>query len=256
MVKNSLIDSGRIRRKILTFAMIGCLAASFILFLNINVSYRQGINYEVRVIKLPLYLKVLDFFDRHYNYKQLAKDIIKDAGGDEEKILKILGWTYNNIKRIPEDFPVIDDHIWHVIVRRYGTNDQSQDVFATLCNHSGMDAFFNSVHNRDKTKKKLFSFVKLRSGWAVFDAYNGVYFKNRNGHIATVKEMLGGDSQAIGMKEEGIALDNYAEYLTNLDSINYKNFEFSRSAIQSPLRRLFAYLINRIKYSADAKEKQ
>ena len=36
------------------------------------------------------------------------------------------------------------------------------------------------------------------------------------------------------MKEEGIAVDNYAEYLTNLDSINSKTLSFPGQPFNPP----------------------
>jgi hypothetical protein len=48
------------------------IAIAFILsicILNISVTTRQGVNYQVREIKFPLYLKILDFVDRHYKQK-------------------------------------------------------------------------------------------------------------------------------------------------------------------------------------------
>ena len=110
--------------------------------LNFTVTTQKGVNFKVQTIKIPLYLKALDFFDRHYNYKLITKRIIRDAQNEQDKAMKILEWTYKNIKRQPKELPVIDDHVWHIIVRGYGLNDQFSDVFTTLCNYAGMDAFF------------------------------------------------------------------------------------------------------------------
>ena len=51
---------------VIIFILILCV-------LNIGVTTKQGINYRVSEIKLPIYLKILDFVDRHYNYKNLVK---------------------------------------------------------------------------------------------------------------------------------------------------------------------------------------
>src|SRR3989338_7277520 len=95
------------------------LAAAIIaiVLLNIEVTSLQGINGQIHAIRMPLYLKMLDFFDRHYNYMLLTKRITGDARTDEEKTLKLLGWTHANIRKIPDGFPVVDDHVWHIIVR-------------------------------------------------------------------------------------------------------------------------------------------
>ena len=46
----------------------------------------------------------------------------------KKKTLKIFIWTHKNIRKAPEGLPVIDDHVWHTIIRGYGINDQSSDV--------------------------------------------------------------------------------------------------------------------------------
>jgi len=57
--------------------------------LNINVTTQQGINYQWQTIEIPLYLKILDFFDRHYNYKWTVKRITGDSKTEKEKVFKI-----------------------------------------------------------------------------------------------------------------------------------------------------------------------
>lgn len=37
--------------------------------LNIRVSSRQGVNYVLRNIKIPLYIKAIEFLDRNYQYQ-------------------------------------------------------------------------------------------------------------------------------------------------------------------------------------------
>ncbi len=117
--------------------------------ININVTTEQCINYRCHSIRIPLYLKVLDFFDRHYHYKQLVREIIKNEKTDEGRVIKIFTWTYGNIRKVPSGFPVIDDHVWHIIIRGYGANDQFQDVFSTLCNYAGLEANFYYLFNND-----------------------------------------------------------------------------------------------------------
>ncbi|MDD4979781.1 MAG: transglutaminase-like domain-containing protein [Candidatus Omnitrophica bacterium] len=215
--------------KLLFFILI---LISIFVFLNISVTTRQGINYELHTIKIPLYLKVLDFFDRYYNYKELTKRIVKDAGSEEEKIMRIFEWTHNNIRKAPQELPLVDDHAWYIIVRGYGAKDQSQDVFTTLCNIAGIDAFFSTVSNEDKTDEIPLSFVKMQKKLYVMDAYHGVYFKNSKGRLADI------ESRNDWVK---VSLDNepnidYTPYLDNLCTI--KDFYLSRPSIQSPLNRL------------------
>ena len=151
-----------ILKKFIFKLLIGiALLTAMIVLLNIKVTTRQGVNYQVHTIRIPLYLKILDFMDRHYNYKQLVQRIIKNEHDKQERVMKIFSWTYHNIRKQPEELPVVDDHVWHIIVRGYGVSDQSCDVFATLCNYTGIDAFFHSFKEEGKDEKITLSFAKL-----------------------------------------------------------------------------------------------
>lgn len=218
------------------FISILLLLISIAVMLNINVTTRQGINYEVRTIRMPLYLKILDFVDRHYNYKQLIKKIIKNANTDEEKTMRVFEWTYQNIRRVPAGFPIIDDHVWYIIVRGYGVQDQLSDVFTTLCNYAGMDAFYNLVYKKNRASYIYLSFVKLNKRWSVLDPYYGVYFKNKNGEIAAVDEIKNGDWTMVNIGKLEKKESDYKEFLDNLPTI--KEIGLKRANIQSPLRRL------------------
>lgn len=170
----------------------GIVIVAVLGILNIKVTTRQGIDYDVRTISIPLYLKVIDFVDRHYNYGQLVRRIIGGTQEEEKKVMRIFSWTYSNIKKQPGELPVIDDHVWHIIVRGYGVADQFQDVFTTLCNFAGVEAFFMPVQERGGTKKVPLSFVKVNGKWRVFDVYRGSYFKNRAGALADIEELRAG----------------------------------------------------------------
>ena len=207
-------------------------------FLNINVNTQQGINYQSHTIKIPLYLKTLDFFDRHYNYKELVKRIVKDSKTDEDKVMRIFKWTHKNIRKVPEGFPIIDDHVLHIIIRGYGLFDQSSDVFTTLCNYTGVDAFFTWVSTRDKSERLALSFVKINKKWTIFDPYNGVYFKKQDGGFSGIDEIIKGDwsIETVGNVRSKV---QYHEYFQNLSSLNYEELhKWSRANIQSPFNRL------------------
>lgn len=217
------------------FIVVGSIII-IVIFLNFQVSYKQGINFQVRSVSIPLYLKVMDFFDRHYNYKNLTGKIISPSDSEEQRVMKLLAWTHDNIRDVPEGFPVVDDHVWHIIIRGYGTVDQSNDVFTTLCNYAGVDAFFDFIYSADKNKMVVLSFVKLNNSWRVFDSYNGVYFKNRKGGIASLEDIKEGDWMVSSAARIIRQNSDYAKYLENLSPIG--DIGFKRANIQSPLRRL------------------
>ncbi len=224
------------KKNIIRFCLVFFLIAGAVTLLNIETTTRQGINFEVSVIKIPLYLKALDFFDRHYNYQNLVCKIINPSDSREERVMKIFRWTYNNIKRVPDGYPLVDDHVWHIIVRGYGASDQLQDVFTTLCNYARIDAFFEFIFARDGAIVKPLSFVRLDNEWRVFDAYEGVYFKNTNGGLASIEQIKNQNwiiFDAMGLNKQNL---DYAKCLENLPLI--KDIGLTRANIQSPFKRL------------------
>lgn len=206
------------------------------IILNIDVTTRKGINYEVQTIRIPLYLKLLNFFDRHYNYKLLINRIVKDVNGDQEIVMRLFKWTFENIRKVPEGFPIIDDHVWHIIIRGYGANDQSSDVFATLSNYAGVDAFFTWVYTKDRTRRIPLSFVRIEGRWGVFDPYNGIYFKNNKNMLAEINDIKKGNWKLRHISGS-IVNDkfDYQKYFDNLPNI--ENVVLKRSQIQSPWKR-------------------
>lgn len=233
------------KRILKSLLYIFLILATVVLILNLKVTTRQGINYQWRSIKIPLYLKILDFFDRHYNYIELVKRIVKDAKTDEECAMRIFEWTYENIKKIPPGLPIIDDHVWHIIVRGYGACDQISDVFTTLCNYAGIDAFYEIVYTKDYLSGIPLSFVRLDKKWKVFDPYNGVYFKNMDGKISSVPEIKNSDWLVVNLKDTEKNEFDYKRYFENLPDI--KEVGLKKANIQSPIRRLIFEISKKIK---------
>lgn len=221
--------------------------------LNLEVTTRQGIDYKVQTLKIPLYLKVLDFFDRHYNYKWAVHRITEGAKTDKEKVLKIFKWTCENIKKAPDGYPIIDDHVWHIMVRGYGVADQSSDVFTTLCNYAGSEAFFSTICMKESNSCIFLSFVLVDKEWFLFDPYDGVYFKNKQGNLANIKESMEESwvkasvdniIQDSGIAKRRVDID-YAAYFRNLPPVVKAGL--NRANTQSPINRLKYEIRRRLK---------
>ena len=199
-----------------------------IVILNTGVSTKQGVNYKVHTLRMPLYLKILDFFGRHYNYKLIVERITGDSSGEKDKVLKIFEWTHKNIRKTPEGYPVIDDHVWNIIVRGYGEDDQSSDVFTTLCNYAGLDAFLSWIDTKSHDYYIVLSFVRINGALRVFDPYNGVYFKNNKGKLADIEEIGKGNWLIEKINTSNSHDVEYANYFKNLTLI--KDSRFKRQA--------------------------
>jgi hypothetical protein len=218
------------------FLLFLCLIA----LLNINVSTRQGTDYKVSRTTIPLYLKVLNFYHRHYNYKWLAKRITGHLDTKEDKILRLFHWTHETIKRQPESLPVMDSHVWDVYVRGYGVSDNFHDLFTTLCNYIGADAFFTVLNRKDGGHSIMLSFVQIKRGWVALNPHKGIYFRNHTGGLATIEEMHEQDWHIVNLANRARTKATYEQYFDkNLPPMIEKiGSGFTRANTQSPINRL------------------
>ncbi|HAH20854.1 MAG: hypothetical protein A2Y00_03170 [Omnitrophica WOR_2 bacterium GWF2_43_52] len=224
------------RSKKIIFLCFLTLSIAVLPLLCLSTSTQQCINYNCRTIIVPLYLKVLNFLDRHCNYIRLTNEIIGRESLPQQKVLALLSWTYRNIHKLPDGAEVVDDHVWNIIIRRFGTNDQSADVFSTLCNYAGLSSFYQLISAIDDREKIPLSFVKIDKEWHVFDTYHGVYFLNSKNGLASIHDIKKGDCKIAVFVDEGISLFDYRHYFPNLPDIPVVGLH--RANIQSPIRRL------------------
>jgi hypothetical protein len=217
---------------ILITAMIGVL--------NIKVTTKQGVNYHVYELEIPIYLKVLNFYDRHFNYKWLVNRITKNLETKEEKVIQIFKWTHENIRPQPKSLPIMDDHVWNVYLRGYGINENFNDLFTTLCSYVGLDSVFISLKSNDSSPSIQVSFIKLGKGWVLLDPYHGGYIINKDGGLATIEDINGENwrLQKIGSAE--ISDSFYGPYLENLPDIG--DVGLNRANTQSPVNRLLFFV--------------
>lgn len=148
---------------------------------------RLGVDYEVTAYTLPLYAKALDFIQRDSSYVRLVSRIVNPDAPPESRVLTVFEWTRKNIRDTPAGFPVVDDHISHIIIRGYGEDDQKADVFTTLITYAGVPAYWSWIGTAPSTL--ILSFAWIDKHWRVFDVQNGIAFRNRRGALASVEEL-------------------------------------------------------------------
>ena len=225
-------------KKVLVLSSTLLLVLALFVFLNMEVTTGQGIDFKNSRLKLPLYLKVLNFYDRHFNKKWLTKRITGHLETKDEKIFRLFQWTYETIRPQPKNIPVFDDHVWSVYIRRYGGSENFNDLFTTLCNYIGTNATLIRVYNKETRKRITLSAVLSQRGWVIFDPWKGVYFNNNKGHWATIEEIKKENWRLEKLGETDILDSYYKSFFENLTNIQEN--ELHRANIQSP--------INRIKY--------
>jgi hypothetical protein len=225
-----------------------CIAAAWFA-LTVETTTRQGINYEVSEIRIPRYLKILNFLDRHFSYKWIVGRIIQGDADDYQKAKILLQWTADHIAEQPAQLDVVDDHVWHIIVRGYGKEDQMADVFATLSNYAGLRAFFWRCYGSPGSIPGhiYLAAVHFDGEWHLCDVYRRVAFINNEGRWATVAEVLAGVGRPESLQGVSAAktVFNYQPYLHALKTLDIDDVQRkSRSNIQNPLDRLLFYFRN------------
>ena len=181
---------GVVRR--LFFAVV--VAAALVGVANIPTTTLQGVDYVVTAHSIPLYLKATDFIDRDLHYRKLAAEVASGTVTPEARAKAVFDWTRANIRDTPPGFPVIDDHIWHIILRGYGQSDQKADVFTTLLSYAGVPAYFIFIGPKPEL---TLSFAKIDGRWRVADVANGVIFRTMGGRWATAEELAADAALAV-----------------------------------------------------------
>ena len=249
------------------------LIVSIFIVLSKNTTQYIGINYKIIEYKIPLYLKLYNFYGRHLNYDHLVNKITQNSKNDIEKVLDISKWIQNNIRKIPEGFDVVDSHPLTIIDRRLGTEDQFSDLLSVLLVYAGVDAFM--WFNEDNYKDAVTVF-KVNGKWSTIDPYYGIVFLNNDNKHASITELknldLNKDLFMHNLNYEKIKSDNislffgnkfnnkddvigyYARMFDKLPTRNIINnsnvFELGgRSYTQSPLSRLRFIIYNYLEFN-------
>ncbi len=198
------------RKFILLCVLIFFLTIFFIA--NKEISRSIGINYKVTEYQIPIYLKILDFYDRHYNYKYLVKNINKNINNEKDIILNTTKWVKNNIKKIPKGVDIVDHHTLTIVERRLGTDDQFSDLLSVLLVYSNIDSFFISKFN--KIWHPL-TFFKFNDYWSIIDPYYGVFFTNDKRLFASIEDIKNEKWQISNLKFEKIDRLNFKDTFEN-----------------------------------------
>ncbi len=149
---------------------------------------RQGVNFKVTEKQIPVGVKGMGFLVRDYEYRRLAAEVTRGVVPEEAKAETLFRWTREQIRPVPPGWPIVDDHITHIIIRGYGTKDQAADVFTTLATYAGIPSFWRVIRGRDGSPDRVFSFVRLGDHWTVWDVAQGVALRDAAGRLMSVQQ--------------------------------------------------------------------
>ena len=176
---------------------------------------RQGVDFHVSTLSIPAYVKVTDFVDRHWHYGLLAREVAAGQSTDRARAVAIYRWTREHVRHAPDGWPIVDDHILHIIIRGYGQSDQLADVFTTLTSYAGLPSYWIKIRRAEGNV--IFSLVNIDGRWTVFDVWNDFAFLDERGDWPDATQ-LAADPTLADPIVRGFAVNGrpYADYLAEL----------------------------------------
>jgi len=218
----------------------------------------MAINFHTREYSIPVYLKILNFYDRHFNYKYLAEKITIGAKSRHDRVLSLAAWVHNNIRKIPNGVDVVDSHPWTIIQRRLGEPDQFSDILSVLLVYSGVESFFREIDTKAvlplyKRGEYPLTFFKIKDIRSVLDPYQGVYFVDEKGNFASLSDLREGRWKMVNFENKLVQDESLFQFYSKLLSLLPSSSEINRTNIygrggraniQSPTGR-FLYEIHK-----------
>lgn len=221
---------GRLMRRGLLAAGAGVV---LLYALSAPATTRQGVNFVVSPTRIPRYVKILGFLHRDAEYRLLARQITQGLAGDEARARAVLRWTRDHIVPTPDGWPIIDDHVQHIIIRGHGLDDQMADVFTTLLTYAGVRAFWRPLKLTDGGPILILSFADVEGRWAVFDVARDVIFADEQGRLLDVETLAVDPRWGSGATPWGVP---YSAYLARLQPFAVPRILRARQ--QMPMPRL------------------
>lgn len=229
----------RFKAKGKLFFLFIALLIAILIGLNKTSSQLIGINYKVTEYEIPLYLKLYNFYGRHLNYGYLVSKITKNINSDEDKVINLSKWVYKNIKKIPQEVEVIDNHPISILERRLGTRDQFSDLLSVLIVYAGIDSFF--WRNNNDELKSVLTYFNLNGEWSLIDPYYGIIFVNLQGELATISELKKSNWEIYSLEMESININNFKIFFNNnFDSIDQIKEYYAKQFYEAPSQELIS----------------
>ena len=200
--------------KFITFSIL-TLALILFTLLNFDTTKKILVNDHPIEYKIPIYLKIFNFFNRHYNYKYFVKKINANKYSKEEIIINTSKWVHQNIKKIPEGVDSVDSDPLSIITRRLGAQYQFSDILSVLLTYSDIETYFFNNHPHQLT------FFKINNYWSVLDPYYGIFFINEKETFASIDDLKKNEWRIVNFSSQKINLMDISKIFYN----DFKNYD-------------------------------
>ena len=218
----------------LFISILGILLLGIIAYWPVQT--RIGVDYEWSERSIHFYEKATNFFSRHFQTRHLVSNLLEEIDYPEEQLQLLFAWSRDHVQSTPPGLPVVDDHVWHILVRGYGATDQRTEAFALLASYAGFPATVTVMRIPGTANGLIVALVKIDQLVHVFDVERGLVFLDEYGQLidaarlATAPEVV--RSITNGIEIAGRPYEHYVPSLLNLD------LTFNRMELQKPWPRL------------------
>lgn len=219
------------RRIMWTTAVILILAAAVW-----PVETRFGVNYQWSGRTITRFEKAVHFLSRDLQTRRLVAELLRGAGASrDERLTLLFDWTVRNVRPVPAGFPVVDDHVLHIILRGYGAPDQRTEAFALLASYAGYPATAATL-TADRGRL-IVALVRDRDQTFLFDVNNTLAFATPQGTLADVGQLVR-SPQLVAEAAGSLTIDGLP-YLRYVEGLRDLRVTFARMEAQKPWPRLW-----------------
>ena len=200
------------------------------------VTTRYGVDYQVSTRRMTLFEKAVDFLSRDLQGRRIARDVVGDAADPEARLIRIFTWTIAHVQPAPSGFPVVDDHVLHIMIRGYGAPDQQAEVLALLASYSGFRA--TGMHLQAPSSRAGIDVTVVRLGrrMIICDVEHRLLFRDATGRLADVDALLN-HSEWIAASAGALVVGG-VPYARHLETLRNARISFSRMEAQRVWPRL------------------
>jgi hypothetical protein len=204
------------------------------------VTTRYGVNYRWSSKRIPLFEKAVNFASRDLQLRRVAQEVSAEIGAGtappEQKAVKLFDWVVRNVRRTPPGFPVVDDHILHILIRGYGAPDQRAEALAVLASYNRLPATAAVLMPPEGGPKLTLALVRVDTRLAVFDVMHEVAFRRRTGELADLNDLVT-EPSLVTERTRGVSINGvpYERYVPALRALRP---EFSRMERQKVWPRI------------------
>ena len=230
-------------KRFLLGAMAGAAGVLLLALLvgQIPTTGLEAVDDRMVVHEMPLWEKAVKFYLRDKEFRLWAEEAAGGETDPQRRVLRLMEWTRNQVKPIPQGQPLVDDHISHIVLRHYGNGGQLSEVFTALTTYTGNEGRWEAYRPSGASERVSLCFIEVEGKWRVLDVWNGGWFETPSGQIAAIEDFTHPERlRRRGYAPELLGGVPYISYFQDVQGVFMRSF--SRARGQMPWPRLLMVL--------------